>query len=399
MEERHGLTPRLTVLLATTSGVSVANLYYAQPLLPNIAAQFHTSSAKVAFVITASQVGYAFGLLFLLPLGDLLKRKGLIVSSLFLGSVALALLSLSKTLIFFELMSLIIGVSSVVAQIVVPLAADLSPPERSGKTVGTVMSGLLIGILLARTFSGILADVLGVPAVFLVAALIQFSMAVTLIKMLPNIEAKHPNERIGPILASTVRIFLRHRTLQLRGFYGMLSFLAFTMLWTALSFYLASPTYHYSPTTIGLFGLFGVAGATAARFTGQAADRGLVRLTTGLGGLMIVIGFLGLHELGSTLWALILGIVILDGAFQVVHISNQSIIYKVVPSARSRINASYMTLYFVGGGIGSSIAGYAWQFGGWHATTVVGALSGALIVILWLFDRISMRPIESESVT
>ena len=399
MQDHQRLTPGLTLLLAVTSGVSVANLYYAQPLLPNIATLFHTSSSSVAFVITASQIGYAMGLLFLLPLGDLVKRKWLITSGVFLGAVSLALISISKSLLIFELMSLATGISSVVAQIVVPLAADLSPPHKSGKTVGTVMSGLLIGILLARTFSGIIAEYLGTRAVFIVGAVVMAAMGIALLAMLPNIPAKHPQSNIKTILASTVRIFIQYRTLQLRGIYGMLSFLGFTMLWTSLSFYLAGPSYRYSPRTIGLFGLLGVAGALAARLTGQAADQGRVRLTTGLGGVLILLGFIGSYIFSKTIWILAIGIVILDGAFQTVHISNQSIIYKVMPAARSRINSSYMTLYFIGGGIGSALAGFAWQEGGWLATTAIGATSGALIVVIWLFDKLSMQPLPTESST
>ena len=169
------------------------------------------------------------------------------------------------------------------------------------------------------------------------------------------------------------------------------------MLWTSLSFYLAGPQYHFPPRTIGLFGLFGVAGALAARLTGHAADRGRTRLTTGLGGVLVVIGFAVSYIFGTTLWLLAVGIILLDGAFQTVHISNQSIIYKVDPSARSRINSSYMTLYFVGGGIGSALAGYAWQQGGWLATTSVGAASGLLIIVLWTFDRGSTKPTPSRA--
>lgn len=395
LKNQKALTPRLTLLLAVTSGVSVANLYYAQPLLPKLSELFHASSSSVAFVITASQIGYALGLLFLLPLGDLLKRKWLIICGVFLGAAALALLSTAHTLTLFELFSLLTGFSSVVAQIVVPLAADLSPPHQSGKTVGTVMSGLLVGILLARTFSGIIADALGTRAVYLIAAAVMALLGIALLQMLPDIQPKHPEGNITTILSSTIRIFLGNKILQLRAVYGMLSFLAFTMLWTSLSFYLASSPYNYSPRTIGLFGLLGVAGALAARFTGHATDMGRVRLTTGLGGILIIVGFAGSYILGNHLWMLVIAIVALDAAFQTVHISNQSVIYREMPAARSRVNSSYMTLYFVGGASGSAIAGWAWQHGGWAATTAVGAASGALILIIWHFDRFSMGPSAS----
>lgn len=365
----------------------MANLYYSQPLLPEIANHFHTTNSRVALIITASQLGYVLGLIFLLPLGDLVKRKGLIVAGLFAGAVALALIAFARTLIVFEVLSLVIGVSSVSAQIIVPLAADLSAPERSGKTVGTVTSGILIGILLARTFSGIITDALGITGVFLVAAALLAAMALILFRTLPSVAPKRKDEGLFGILKSTASIFLEHRTLQIRAAYGFMSFCAFTLLWTSLSFFLAGSPYRYSPTSIGLFGLLGVVGAMAARLTGSAADKGKVRLATGIGGALIVTAYLEMHYFGTTLWLLGLGIVLLDAGAMIIHVSNQSVIYKVVPSARSRINSSYMTLYFLGGGIGSAIAGAAWQQGGWGATTFVGSIVGLVIIAILILDK------------
>lgn len=390
------LTKRLTFLLAATSGVAAANLYYAQPLLPVIAKDFHSSNSLVALVITATQIGYAVGLLLLLPLGDLLRRKRLIVGGIFAGAIALGLLSLSKNLLFFEAMSLVVGLTSVIAQVVVPLSADLATKEQSGKAVGTVMSGLLIGILLARTFSGIIAGALGIAAVYQIAAIVMAVMGLVLLKMLPNLEPKMPGETIQKILKSTATIFISEKKLQLRSIYGLLSFAAFTILWTSLSFYLSGSPYHYSSTTIGLFGLFGVAGATTARITGAAVDRGKLRLTTLIGGIAMLAAFLAMGLWGSNLILLILGIVILDGALQAIHITNQGIIYKLIPSARSRINSSYMTMYFIGGSLGSTIAGWSWQQGGWLLTCLIGSALGVIVLILWTFDRTSMQTSTQE---
>lgn len=385
------LTRKLTLLLAATSGVAAANLYYAQPLLPVIAKNFHTSNSLVALVITATQIGYAAGLLILLPLGDLLRRKRLIVGGIFAGAIALGLLSLSKNLLFFEAMSLVVGLTSVIAQVVVPLSADLATKEQAGKVVGTVMSGLLIGILLARTFSGIIADTFGVAAVYQIAGLVMALMGLVLMKMLPELEPKMPDENIRKILKSTLTIFLSEKKLQLRSIYGLLSFAAFTILWTSLSFYLSGSPYHYSSTTIGLFGLFGVAGATTARITGAAVDRGKLRLTTLLGGIAMVVAFLSMGRWGSNFFLLVFGIVILDAALQAIHITNQGIIYKLMPTARSRINSSYMTMYFIGGSLGSTVAGWSWQEGGWLLTCIIGASLGALVLLIWTFDRTSMK--------
>ncbi|MCL5077247.1 MAG: MFS transporter [Actinobacteria bacterium] len=397
MANEFKLSKKLTLLLAATSGVAAANLYYAQPLLPDIAKAFHSGNSQVAMVITATQIGYALGLLFLLPLGDLVRRKPLIVGGIFAGSGALLLLSLASNLIEFEIMSLVVGLASVIAQVAVPLAADLANKRESGKAVGTVMSGLLIGILLARTFSGLIADQFGFSAVFVVAGVVMAIMGLVLMKSLPEVEAKTPEESVTSILKSTVSIFLSQRKLQWRAFYGMLSFAAFTILWTSLSFYLSGPPFHYSSGTIGLFGLFGVAGAMTARLTGSAVDRGWMKLTTLIGGILIIGSFLLMGFLGTHFLLLALGIVTLDAALQAIHITNQGIIYRLIPSARSRINSSYMTLYFIGGGIGSTLTGYSWQWGGWKLTTLIGASIGVIVLVMWAFDKTSMAKTSPQS--
>lgn len=376
----------MTLLLATIGGAAVANLYYTQPLLPEIARHFRTSNSNVALVVTCLQMGYVIGLVFVLPLGDLIRRKPLIITGLLVGSLTLAALVFASSLIEFQMVSLLVGISSVSAQIIVPLAADLAPPNHAGKVVGTITSGILIGILIARTFSGIIADAFGISAIFLFASAAMLASSLILFKVLPNIPAKQAGGKLIDLIKSTLEIFLRHRALQVRAAYGFISFASFTLLWTSLSFYLAGPQYRFKPSVIGAFGLLGVAGALAARFTGSASDKGKVNITTIAGAFTLALGFVIIHFLGDMIAILALGIIMLDAAAMTIHVSNQSVIYKTAPEARSRVNSSYMTIYFLGGSFGSAAAGYAWQLGGWRATTFVGAALGLLLAVLWLAE-------------
>ena len=395
----HLLTPGLTLLLAITTGAAAANFNYAQPLLHALAQTFHISNSNASLIVVCSQGGYALGLLFLLPLGDLIPKKRLILLSLSLDAAALLAISFSQNATEFELLSIVVGLSSVVAQIIIPLAADLADPAKTGKAVGTVTSGLLIGLLLARAFSGVVADAFGFPAVYQTAAGIMIILAFLLANKLPEVAKKTEGTSYLAILSSTIQIFMSHRLLKFRALYGALAFAAFSMFWTSLTFYLSTSTYHYSTTKIGLFGLFGAIGAITAIFTGIAIDKGLIRLTTIAGALFMTLSFIDMHFYGSTLVLLIIGVIVVDASLQTLNTSNQSIIYTVAPQARSRINSSYMTSYFIGGSLGSATAGIAWRYGGWQTTTTIGISLGLAIAVLWYFDRtvsFKTREVNSE---
>lgn len=334
-----------------------------------------------------SQAGYAIGLLFLLPLGDLFRRKWLIVGSLTIDAIALLVLSFATNATEFEAISVVVGLSSVVAQIIIPLAADLADPAKTGKAVGTITGGLLIGLLLARAFSGIVADAFGFATVYRIAAIIMTCMMILMFKYLPDVNPKSAKTSYRTALKSTVRLFLDHKLLKIRALYGALAFAAFSMFWTSLTFYLSGPTYHYSTTKIGLFGLFGALGAITAVFTGHAIDKGHVKLTTILGAAFMTLSFVDMHLFGSHLALLITAVIVVDASLQTLNTSNQSIIYRVAPTARSRINSSYMTIYFVGGACGSAIAGLAWQHGGWSTTTYIGCGIGVAMGVIWMLDK------------
>ena len=376
------LTPSLVLLMSVATGLSVACNYYVQPLLETVARTFHLSVNQAGFIVTAAQLGYAAGLLLLVPLGDMLERRGLIVSMSLLAAGGMVITALSPTLPVMLLGTILTGLFSVVAQILVPLAATLAAPEKRGKVVGTVMSGLLLGILLARTVSGGLAQLGGWRTVYWVASGLMVLMALALWRVLPRYQ-QSVSLSYGQLLKSIFSLYATTPLLRTRAITGCLAFANFSVLWTSMAFLLASPPYGYSEGMIGLLGLVGAAGALAARQAGSLADKGMARLTT-TAGLLIMLCSWAITALGShSLVALIIGIILLDLAVQGVHITNQSVIYRQMPEARNRLTAGYMTSYFIGGAIGSLVSATAYQHAGWLGVCTAGALLTILNLLNW----------------
>jgi predicted MFS family arabinose efflux permease len=372
----------LVTLMSIATGLAVACNYYAQPLLDTIARSFNLSVNQAGFIVTTAQLGYAAGLLLLVPLGDRLERRGLIVGMSLLAAGGMVITALSTSLGMMLLGTALTGLFSVVAQLLVPLAATLAAPEKRGKVVGTVMSGLLLGILLARTVAGALATLAGWRAVFWVASVLMVLMALALWRGLPRyrqtVELSYPQ-----LLGSIFRLYADSRVIRTRAVIGCLSFANFSVLWTSMAFLLAAPPFNYSEGEIGLLGLAGAAGALAARQAGSLADRGKARLTTTLGLLIMLVSW-GLTALGAhSLAALIAGIILLDLAVQGVHITNQSVIYRRMPEARNRLTAGYMTSYFIGGALGSLISASAYHFAGWFGVCIAGALLTLFNLLSW----------------
>ena len=378
------------MLFAVACGLSVANLYYAQPLLPQIARSFGIKIAQTANIVTAAQIGYILGLALLVPLGDMLVRRRLIPAVLGVAVVALAAATAAPCLWVLELCVLLAGTCSVAAQILVPFAASLADPERQGRVVGTVMSGLLLGILLARSFSGIIAQVAGWRMVYAGAAGAMAVLGVLLALNLPT-ESVRPSVRYRDLLTSVVHLVRAEPVLQVRSLLGALIFATFSVMWTGLSFVLAGPPYEFGSATIGLFGLLGVVGALAATFSGHLADRGWERRVTG-GGLILLLFSIGLLAVGSRwLWALMAGVILGDLAIQSVHIQNQQLIFAIDPSARSRLNTAYMVFYFIGGAVGSASCGLAWSVGRWGTVVALMAFFASSALVVWMASEVVSR--------
>lgn len=378
----HELSPALIVLMSIATGLAVASNYYAQPLLDTIARNFSLSASSAGFIVTAAQLGYAAGLLFLVPLGDMFERRRLIVSMTLLAAGGMLITASSQSLAMMILGTALTGLFSVVAQILVPLAATLASPDKRGKVVGTIMSGLLLGILLARTVAGLLANLGGWRTVFWVASVLMALMALALWRGLPQMKSEtHLN--YPQLLGSVFSMFISNKILRTRALLGCLTFANFSILWTSMAFLLAAPPFNYSDGVIGLFGLAGAAGALGARPAGGFADKGKSHHTTTFGLLLLLLSWLAIWFGHTSVLALIIGILVLDLTVQGVHITNQTVIYRIHPDARNRLTAGYMTSYFIGGAAGSLISASARQHGGSAGVCLAGATIALVNLLVW----------------
>lgn len=396
--ERHGdlaAPPELSrgtlTLMAVACGLSVAGNYFAQPLLDTISHDLGIGSTLAALVVTAAQTGYALGLLLLVPLGDLLERRRLAVTLTAATAVLLAVTATARNGPVLLVGTALTGVTSVAAQVLVPFAASLAAPGKSGKAVGTVMSGLLLGILLARTAAGLLADVGTWRTVYYVNAGLMAVLALALWRVLPVLRTPS-GLRYPSLLRSLLTLLREEPVLRLRCVMGALVFAAFTVLWTAVAFLLSAPPYDWSDAAIGLFGLVGVAGTLAAGVAGRLADMGRTHLVTGVGAVLLTVSWLpmdaGAHHIG---W-LVVGVLTLDLAVQAVHISNQNVVYALRPAARNRLNSIYMTSYFLGGVAGSALTSVVRGQYGWTGVCLLGAVVSALTLALGAVEWAGGRP-------
>ena len=371
--------------MAIAAGVSVANLYYAQPLLHTLAKSFAVSNGAAGSIITMTQLGYALGLVLLVPLGDLLERRRLITRISLVASAVMVLAAISPHLLWFDAACFFVGVTAVVAQLLVPFAAHLALDKDRGRVVGRVMSGLLMGILLARVASGVASDVFGWRGVYWIAAGLMLLQALVLSRTLPD-EPPQTRQSYGALLLSILHLMRDEPLLRRRIVYGMSVFAAFSVLWTSLPFLLAPAPYAYSDTMIGLFGLLGVAGVMMASFAGHLHDMGHSRLGTGAALVLVIVGFLLMGIWPYHLVAIIVGILLLDIGVQGTQILNQSKIYSLRPEARNRLTTAYMTCFFIGGAVGSAVAAAAFQHFGWTGVTVAGGGCGAIGFLFWLSE-------------
>ncbi|WNG28007.1 MFS transporter [Cystobacter fuscus] len=373
MDSSSRLRPGLVWLMALASGLAVANLYYHQPLLGDIGRTFQASDRAVGLVATVSQVGYALGLLLIVPLGDSLERRRVIVLMTLLVSLALMGVALAPHLPALVIASGLVGVTTVVPQLLVPFAAHLAAPEQRGRVVGQVMSGLLIGILLSRTAAGFVGVQFGWRSMFWFAAGLMLVLAGVLRLTLPHQPAS-TSWSYPALLRSLVVLVREEPVLRLHSLLGALTFGGFSAFWSTLALHLHALPQHYGARVAGLFGVVGVAGAIAAPLVGRYSDtRGDRRINAFSLGVLLV-SFVVLGVAGRWLWGIALGVILLDLGAQANHISNQARVYALRPEARSRLNTVYMVTYFVGGALGAWLGSLAWSNLGWTGVCAVGGL-------------------------
>jgi len=380
------MTPRLTLLFAVAGGAAVGNLYWAQPLLDLIAEDLHASTATAGWLITATQVGYASGILLLVPLGDVVDRRRLIPIMMLCAAAALTACALAPSMGVLLAASTVLGLSTVSGQILTPLAGDLADESRRGRVVGTVVSGILIGILVSRTISGLVADAAGWRAIYVVAAVAAVLFAILLRRAIPSLP---PKARMAypQLIASVAAVVARERIVRWTLVIGASGFAAFTMFWTALTFLLSGPPFNYGVSVIGLFGLAGLAGAVAAQRAGRLHDRGWSLPATGAAWVLVLASFVAAAFGSRSVVVIIVVVVVLDVALQAVGILNQVRVFAVSHEARSRINTAYVTSNFIGGAIGSAVASVLWGAGGWTAVTIAGMVLSVFALLVWAIGR------------
>lgn len=386
-EVAAGLSRPVALLFAVACGLAVANVYYAQPLLDTIADEFVISRAAVGGIITATQVGYGIGLLLLVPLGDLLNRRGMVLGQSLLSVVALFAVALAPTRSALLGSMAAVGLLAVVTQVLVAYAAALALPGERGRVVGLVTSGIIIGILLARTVSGTLSDLFGWRSVYIVSATATLVVVALLAAVLPRGEEQRPRMSYPRLIGSLFALFVDEPLLRVRATLAFLIFTAMTILWTPMVLPLSGPPFSLSHTAVGLFGLAGAMGAVGAARAGRLADRGRAQQVTALALVIMLISWLPIALLPYSVGSLILGVVMIDFGLQSVHVANQSLILRLRPEARSRITAGYMIFYSIGSACGSMISTAVYAGGGWIGVSLLGAAVSTVALVFWAMTR------------
>jgi len=371
--------------MTVATGLIVANLYYNQPLLADIANTYHVSSGKAGQVSMITQIGYATGMLLIAPLADMFRRKRMMIIDFAFMIAALMVAGWASNVYILMIASFFIGVFSLIPQLLVPMAAHLAKPSERGKKIGVVMSGLLIGILLSRTLSGFIGAHFGWRNVFYMAAGLMIIMWLLIFLFLPEVEPDHKGS-YKDLVRSMIDLVRHEPKLRMAALRGALCFACFSAFWTTLTF-LLKQNFNLGSDVAGLFGLVGAFGAIAAGLMGRLTDKMDAYKLSTFTLLLIVISFVVFLFSARSIAGLIIGVILLDLGVQATHISNQSIIFALNAEARNRINTIYMVTYFIGGAIGAYIASQVWSAYQWTGVSVIGIILSSIALIMHVFNR------------
>lgn len=387
-----GLSSAMALLLATACGLSVANIYFAQPLLDAMARDFGIAPAAIGMVVTFTQIGYAFGLILIVPLGDLWDRRHLITGQIALTAIGLVVVGTASHAAVLLAGLALVGVLAVVVQILVAFAATLAAPDGRGRAIGTVTSGVVGGILLARFASGALADIGGWRTVYLVSAGLMLAMAVLLWCVLPRgPRATMAGSSYRSLLRSTAVLFAQEPILRERALFAFLIFADLNVFWTSIVLPLSAPPFSLSHTTIGLLGVAGFAGALGARNAGRLADLGWAQRTTGLSLMLMLAAWAAIASLHASLWFVVAGVIMLDLGLQAVHVTSQSLIVAARPDAASRLVGGYMVFYSIGSAAGGIVATMVYAVAGWSGVCMLGSGISAAALLVWVINASRMQ--------
>jgi len=384
---RSPLRLAVTLLMALAAGLSVANVYFSQPLLDAIGRDFALDETVLGLVMAVTQVGYGTGLILVAPLGDLIERRVLIVLQMVLTALVLTVIVVATNGAVFFMAMASLGALAVVAQVIVAHAASLAVSEERGRTVGTITTGIVIGILLARTISGALSDLFGWRAVYVASAIFGLVVSGLLGLVLPSQPVKNMRVSYFALIRGLLNLFVELKLLRVRGTLAFFTFFTVSGLSTPLVLPLSVEPYGLSHTQVGLFGLAGVAGALGASSAGRLADRGLGQRVTGVALVLMLASWLPIAALPFSLPLLAAGVVMIDFALQAVHVTNQGMIYRLRPDAQSRLAAAYMIYYAVGSSMGAFFSTMAYARYGWDGVCVLGATASGTAILFWALSR------------
>ncbi len=393
---KPALTRTLLVTMAVACGLCIANLYYNQPLLPQIARSLHATVRQVGALPVLGQVGFGIGVFFIAPLGDLLEKRRLILTMLALVTVSLAMAAFAPNMTFLAVASFAIGITSVISTLALPFAVALSRPEERGKTVGTIASAMLMGILLSRTLSGFVGEIWGWRAMYGVAEVLMIALVLSMRSLLPR---SQPTVSMSyrNLLVSMYHLFRKENILREATVNGALCYGALSAFWATLVFYVESPVYHYGAAVAGMFGLVAALGALAAPRIGRLTDRRSPRTIVGWAVGLMLLGFLELWAVGGHLWGLIVGVILIDLAAQCATISNQASVYSLAPEAQSRLYTVYRAAYSIGGSLGAFLGVYAWSLYQWNGVCAVGCTLLAVALLIHYRAQCAQRRAEQAA--
>ncbi|RXK87493.1 MFS transporter [Filimonas effusa] len=372
--------------MAACTGLIVANIYYCQPLIVLISQEFKVEESRAGVITFLTQIGYAMGLLFFVPLGDKIERRKQILFTSSCAMVALLVAANAPSLLILEIASLLIGFTSVVPQLILPLSASLASPAKRGRVIGIVMSGLLIGVLLSRTLSGFVGAWLGWRSMYWIAAGIMLCL-ILLMRFAFPVNRPSFTGSYGQLMKSLLTLIRELPLLREASAINALAFAVFGMFWTTMVLHMSGPPFGYHSDKLGLFGLAAAAGALAAPVVGAAADKRNPRFAIGLGIALVITGYLIFHFLPHSLIAIIAGIVVMDLGAQAIHVSNQSRVYALLPEARNRLNTVFMTISFIGTSFGSALGLFMWRQAGWNGVTLAGISCMLMALLIFRFTR------------
>ena len=383
LEESKGIPRYLILMMAILAGVSVANLYYNQPLLELIRMDFSVTEVQANLISVITQVGYATGLFLIIPMGDLYSRRMIILISMLSAALSSAIIGFSPSLILVWIASYFLGVCSVIPQLFIPIAGQFSRPENKAQNMGYVLSGLLIGILAARVVSGYVGNWLGWRAMFFIASAVMIVSCLISIRMMPDMKPNFQGNYLS-LMRSILRIIAAHPHVRLNSVRAAFGFGSMLAVWSCLAFHLAQAPFHAGSNMVGMLGLCGIFGAVAASGMGKYVPRYGIGNFSITGAILQITGWIIAFFFGDSYPGLAISIILVDVGLQCQQLSNQSGCIQEIPQASNRVNTVFMTTYFIGGSLGTFLAGWGWKLAEWTGVCVMGAGMAAISLVISL---------------